>query len=381
MKGEMAMQQEVSQADRTIRVLVADNSPFHTELLAGALTRDPDFQVIGSNLSATSIAAASRSQIVDVFVLSAFADGDAQVGLKILEELRETNPSVRAVVLLNSSTPDAILEAFRAGARGVFHIQEDSDVLRRCIRSVHEGQAWVSREQMTLLLGALVATPKVKAVDRKGINLLTKREEEVVNCLAEGMTNREIAQTIGLSQHTVKNYLFRIFDKLGVSNRIELLFMTLSQNTPAPLLLQGLLLDPADGYDEATFTSCEKAAENGVVAAQLTLARMLSAGRKSDRDLAQAYAWFCIAGDQIARTKNALKKDMSDSQLSVAELRVRGWFDKSRANQPSSRGRRAFHDESTSELPHSSLTEEGEENDRDLLHIREGIGKLPSLSK
>ena len=79
------------------------------------------------------------------------------------------------------------------------------------------------------LVEALVSTPKIEAINRKGLSLLTKREVEVVRCLAEGMTNREIAERIGLSQHTVKNYLFRIFDKLGVSNRMELLFMTLNQ--------------------------------------------------------------------------------------------------------------------------------------------------------
>ena len=332
--------QDSNQHDRTIHVLVADNSPFHTELLAGALTRDPDFQVVASNLSAVSVAAASRHQRVDVFVLSAFADGDAQVGLKILEELRESDPNTRAVMLLNSSTPESILEAFRAGARGVFHIQEDSDVLRRCIRRVHEGQAWVSREQMTLLLEALVSSPKIKAVDRKGMNLLTKREAEVVSCLAEGLTNREIAERIGLSQHTIKNYLFRIFDKLGVSNRIELLFMTLNQGTAAPLLLQGLLMDPADGYDDDTFISCRKAAENGVVAAQLALARMFSMGRKNDRDLVQAYTWFGIAAEHITRTKAALKQEMTASQASTAERQAREWLEKSPAMRPSSSHRK-----------------------------------------
>jgi two-component system, NarL family, nitrate/nitrite response regulator NarL len=364
------MQQDVS--DRTIRVLVADNSPFHTELLASALTRDPNFQVVSSNLSAVNVAAASRHQMIDVFVLSAFAEGDAQVGLKILEELRETNPTTRAVVLLNSSTPESILDAFRAGAKGVFHIQEDSDVLRRCIRRVHEGQAWVSREQMTLLLEALISTPKIKAVDRKGMNLLTKREAEVVSCLAEGMTNREIAERIGLSQHTVKNYLFRIFDKLGVSNRIELLFMTLSQGTAAPLLLQGLLMDPADGYDEATFVSCHKHAENGVIAAQLALARMFSMGRKSDRDLAQAYAWFGIAADQISRTKNALKQDMSASEAIAAERQVHDWLDKSRViERPPSRQQPVGYEPRPAITGRSLATEEDEKDAP--MQSREGV--------
>ena len=327
------MQQDLNEPSRSIRVLVADNSPFHTELLAGALRRDPDLQVTASNLSASSIAAAAQTQPVDVFVLSTFAEGDTQLGLKILEQLREINPQVRAVMLLNSSTSDSILEAFRAGARGVFHIQEDSDVLRLCIRRVHEGEAWVSREQMTLLLEALVSTPKIKAINRKGLSLLTKREVEVVRCLAEGMTNREIAERIGLSQHTVKNYLFRIFDKLGVSNRMELLFMTLNQDAAAPL---NQAPAPLDGYDEATFASCQEAAEKGVVAAQLALARMLSVGSKSHRDVAQAYAWLCIVGDQITQSKNALKEDISSAQAARADLRVQDWL-RSRADGISSR--------------------------------------------
>ena len=62
-----------------------------------------------------------------------------------------------------------------------------------------------------------------------GLSLLSKREMDVVRSLAEGLTNREIAQRLGLSQHTIKNYLFRVYDKLGVSSRLELLFMTLTQ--------------------------------------------------------------------------------------------------------------------------------------------------------
>ena len=108
-----------------------------------------------------------------------------------------------------------------AGARGVFHIQESSDVFCLCIHRVHEGKAWVSHDQLTLVLEALAATPKIRDLDGKGMSLLSKREVQVVRCLAEGLTNREIAERIGLSQHTIKNYLFRIFDKLGVSSRVE----------------------------------------------------------------------------------------------------------------------------------------------------------------
>lgn len=317
-----------------IRVLVADNSPFHTELLVGVLRRDPNLHVVSSDLNAASVISAAKNQRIDVFVLSAFSNGDAQLGFKVLQELRETSPHARAVMLLDSSKPDSILAAFRAGAKGVFDHQESSDVLPQCIHRVHEGQAWVSHEQMTLVLEALAATPKVKAVDGRGMSLLSTRELEVVTLLAEGLTNREIAQRMSLSQHTIKNYLFRIFDKLGVSNRVELLFMTLSQAANIPALSKELLTDPADGYDEESFTSCQKAAEDGVVAAQVALARMLSIGRSNDRDLIQALVWFSLAVDQINRCRTSLKDAMTPEQLAEAEHRLPELLDRSKAIEP-----------------------------------------------
>jgi DNA-binding NarL/FixJ family response regulator len=318
----------------TIRVLVADNSRFHTQLLVGVLSRDCDFQVVSSDLDLASLVAASISHKTHVFILSAFADEDAQRGFRILEELRVTNPNARAVILLDSSKPQSVLEAFRAGARGVFDHHESSDMLCQCIREVHAGQVWVNNEQVALVLDALAAAPKVRAVGPNGINLLSKREADVVRCLAEGLTNREIADRLGLSQHTIKNHLFRIFDKLGVSNRIELMFMTLSQGA-APPLLPDLLKDPKGDYDEATLSVCEKAAEQGALAAQLLLARISWTGSVSDSDVIQAYKWYCVALDQLTRTKNNVKTAMNPTQLDEAERRVRELLNKLRRMKPS----------------------------------------------
>jgi DNA-binding NarL/FixJ family response regulator len=319
----------------TIRVLVADNSQFHTQLLVGVLSHDPDLRVVSSDLDAASLVAASITEKIDVFVLSAFVDEGAQRGFEILQELRETNSNARAVMLLVSSKPEAVLEAFRAGARGVFDHRESSDMLCQCIRKLHQGQVWVNNEQMAVVLDALASAPKVRAVDGNGMNLLSKREADVVKCLAEGLTNREIGERLGLSQHTIKNHMFRIFDKLGVSSRIELLFMTLSQGTAAPPLLQDLLSDPAGNYDEPTLALCEKEAEHGVLAAQLMLARNAWTGRASDSDVIRAYKWFSVALDQLTRRKNNVKKAMSPAQLAEAESRVREWLNKSRRIEPS----------------------------------------------
>jgi DNA-binding NarL/FixJ family response regulator len=312
----------------TIRVLVADNSQFHTQLLAGVLSRDPDLLVVTSDLNASSLVAASLTEKIDVFVLSAFVDEGAQRGFESLQDLRETNPNVRAVMLLDSSKPEAVLQAFRAGARGVFDSQESSDMLCQCIRKVHQGQVWVNNDQMAIVVDALASAPRVRAVDGKGLNLLSKREVDVVGCLAEGLTNREIGERLGLSQHTIKNHMFRIFDKLGVSNRIELLFMTLSQSPAAPPLLEALLQDPVGKYDKATLGFCEKAAEHGVLAAQLLLGRISWAARASDSDVKRAYLWFSVALEQLTRTQNNVKKAMNGTQLAEAERKVRQLLNK-----------------------------------------------------
>jgi DNA-binding CsgD family transcriptional regulator len=132
-------------------------------------------------------------------------------------------------MLLDSSRREAILQAFRSGARGIFTRHDSVENLCKCVRTVHQGQVWANSQQMSFAVEALASSPTVRAVDANGLNLLSKRELEVVGCLAEGLTNREIAERLGLSQHTIKNYLFRVFDKLGVSSRLELLFMTLSR--------------------------------------------------------------------------------------------------------------------------------------------------------
>ena len=123
----------------TICVLVADNSRFHAQLIVEVLKRDPGLRVMSSDLEAASLVAASINQKIDIFILSASGDGDVQRGAGILQQLRETNPNARAVMLLGSSKPEAVLVAFRAGAGGVFDHRESCDVLCQCIHKVHAG--------------------------------------------------------------------------------------------------------------------------------------------------------------------------------------------------------------------------------------------------
>jgi DNA-binding NarL/FixJ family response regulator len=155
-------------------------------------------------------------------------------------------------MLLDSSERSQVVEAFRAGARGVFSRSESLKSLAKCILCVNQGQIWANSKELKFLLEALGEALPLRVIDARGTELLSRREQEVVRCVAEGLSNREIAQRLGLTEHTVKNYLFRIFDKLGVSKRVEVVLYaySLSSNTeampsPSPAKIKAVPSSPA----------------------------------------------------------------------------------------------------------------------------------------
>jgi len=228
------MQSTPTSGGQTIRVLVADDTRIHTQLLADALRRDLQLEVISPPAQSRDLVAAVKLHRVHVVVLSSNLDEEPLRGFELLRELRASNPDILAIMLLDSSKKETVLQAFRAGARGIFSRHDSVETLSKCIRSVYEGQIWANSQQLSFAVEALATSPVVRAVDSNGLSLLSKREMDVVRSLAEGLTNREIAERLGLSQHTIKNYLFRVYDKLGVSSRLELLFMTLTQAGAKP---------------------------------------------------------------------------------------------------------------------------------------------------
>ena len=322
------MQYDQKALEEPIRVLVADDTRIHTQLLADALRRDPRLDVISSPPHSRDLVAAANRHKVDIVVISSNLDEEPFRGFDVLRELRASRSELRAIMLLDSSKREAILQAFRAGARGIFSRHESVETLCKCVRSVHQGQIWADSQQMSLAVEALASAPTVRAVDAKGLNLLSKRELDVVRSLAEGLTNREIAERLGLSQHTIKNYLFRVFDKLGVSNRLELLFMTLTQAGASQLAPQTSLENPTNGKHTNGFTldNCRKAAEQGVPAAQLALAQMYWDGNGVAVDIVSAYMWFLIANEQLLRNRKRMAKMMTVEQLLEAEQRTADWL-------------------------------------------------------
>ena len=222
-----------------IHVLVADNSRIHCDLQAQALKRDHRLQIIGSASSSRELLEIATYKLPDTVIISANLDDDPMGGMATLREFHEAHPQIPAVIMLDRPKREIVLDAFRAGALGIFSKDESLEMLCKCVRVVHDGQVWASSRQIKFALEALSSAPTIRAINAGGLNLLSPRELQVVHYLAEGLTNNEIGVRLGLSRQTIKNYLLKVFDKLGVSNRVELLFLTLSKPPRMMRTLEG----------------------------------------------------------------------------------------------------------------------------------------------
>ena len=216
-----------------LRVLAADSTAMNTQLLVEALARDAQFQMIESPSDKAAVLDLVEREKPHVVVISAKLGEDNAGGLDLLRGLRSQSPSPRVIMLLDASQRTAVIEAFRAGAQGVFCRTEPFRLLAKCIQCVDAGQVWASSTELQFVLEALTR-PAMSHLRSNGASLLSTREIDVVRCLAEGLSNREIAQRLKLTEHTVKNYLFRIFDKLGVSSRVEVVLYALGGGAPLP---------------------------------------------------------------------------------------------------------------------------------------------------
>src|SRR5579864_5044627 len=211
-----------------IRVLIADESPLGCELLKNSFTRFR-FEVVACATSCSEIMDCIKVRSVDVALVSESLQGGPFAGFQALNELQASFPSVRVIILLKSAPRDLVVDAFRSGAEGVVCRTEPIQVLSKCIQAVHKGQIWANSHQLRFILEALIGSTPLRVINSKGRYLLAQREDEVANLVAEGLTNREIAQKLGVAEHTVSNHLFRIYEKLGISSRVELLLYLVNQ--------------------------------------------------------------------------------------------------------------------------------------------------------
>lgn len=210
------------------RILIVDRDSMSGDLLAGALTRDGNSQASG--VRSCDLLKTMASETVHLVVIGADLDQDTKNGFELALAVSRLQPAMPIVIILNRSTQDSVTDAFRSGARGVFSRQQPMADFIDCVEHVRKGFIWAGAQETTFVLDALssVRSRNMSAVIESFP--LTIRELQVVKHAATGKTNKVIACELGLSEHTVKNYLCRAFEKLGVSNRVELLFSLTSRD-------------------------------------------------------------------------------------------------------------------------------------------------------
>jgi len=218
-----------------VRVLVADSGPIQSQLLTRALRARRGFRVWAVDLEPAALHSQMLMNPADVVLIS----GMRPLDLRLVRWLRVTHPLAAPVLLVESDDREFVVDSFRAGAKGIFHFSRTPfRSLCKCITSVARGQIWMNTQQVHYVLDALSQVPALRVVNAKGKSLLTPREEQVVALVADGLSNRETAGELGLSEHTIKKYMLRIFDKLGISTRVELVLYAVShgENRPAEWL-------------------------------------------------------------------------------------------------------------------------------------------------
>jgi len=212
--------------------MIADPDQMRCKFMASAFRRSRyRFQVVGCEADSKSALNVLQQQQPKVATISVGLRDGHLTGLDLLRHKKAASPQTRAVIVLDTYDRDLIIEAFRQGADGVFSREESFPDLCRCLDAVGKGEIWIRNRELRYLVEALggIRTIPRRLVDSRGANLLSKRQTEIACLVADGLSNSEVANRLCLSEHTVKNYLLRIFDKLGVSNRIELTLSVLNQ--------------------------------------------------------------------------------------------------------------------------------------------------------
>jgi DNA-binding NarL/FixJ family response regulator len=220
----------------SVALAIADVNLMAASLLSDQFKRYGDISVVSCSVNKASLLTSVRETKPDVAIIGVDLQDGLLSGLDAVREVREAHPDLRPVLLFDRPEPQVVVEGLRAGARGVFsRCDFHLAALRKCVHRVFEGQLWIGSTEMEYVIDALIQARPLRVVNPEGLNLLSKREEEVMRLVAEGLGNREISELLVLSEHTVKNYLFRIFDKLGISNRVELVLYAVT-NPKEPTL-------------------------------------------------------------------------------------------------------------------------------------------------
>ena len=214
----------------TVSLILVNLTEITGDLLRGALEDHGEVRIVGSARSTSDLERVLRGTAPDVALVGAELNQDRDDVLALLEQMSARCPAVRQIVFSQQIGDDDVVAYFRAGARGLISTATTGlALLVKSVRCVAMRHISANSEQLALLVRSRSVPRSLPMTSQLGDAILSKREEQVLHLLADGLSNRELAKELSLSEHTVKNHLFRIFDKLGVSSRIEAVLYAVSQ--------------------------------------------------------------------------------------------------------------------------------------------------------
>ena len=220
----------MSSGTRTTRVLIADDHPIFRDGLRRLLEAEPDFKVIGEAANGFETLKLAAKLKPDVLLLDLAMPKYA--GLNVLQDLAGTDHSIRIILLTAAVEKHEIVKALQLGARGVVLKDSATQVLIDSIHAVIAGHCRVGRETVTDTSEFLKRLTSPVPGQKKNTFGLTAREIEIISAIVAGYANKDIAMHFRISEETVKHHLSSIFDKVGVSTRLELAVFAISQNLP-----------------------------------------------------------------------------------------------------------------------------------------------------
>ena len=203
---------------RFIRVIVADSQAIFRAGLRKIFAVEDDIRVVGQAETLSQALAATKKFTADILIFEAAL---APNPIDAVSELLRQAPKLRLVVITREPDQEITLEMFRRGAHGILSREVEPELLVECLRKVSKGEPWLDSRGIQWVLEAYRSQGTRPASARAKVQL-TPKESLIVSCVTQGMKNKEIAVRVGTTEQVVKNYLRKVYDKLGVADRLEL---------------------------------------------------------------------------------------------------------------------------------------------------------------
>ncbi len=218
--------------ERLIRIVIADDHPVVRIGVRNMLTQRDGFEVVGDAADGDEAITQTLELSPDVLLLDLMMP--KLPGLEAMRAIMNGTASVKILLLTSTITTQQVIEALQIGARGIVLKDALGNHLQTAIRTVAAGDYWIGGKRVVNLVSALHDLMEKAAMPQHKTYGLTPRELEVVGCIVEGCSNRDIARQFSLSEETVKRHLSNIFDKTGVSTRLELALFAIAHQLVAP---------------------------------------------------------------------------------------------------------------------------------------------------